>query len=226
MLLYLVFSHYDVDGTFEMYYAGNTKTDALEAFTTATGFVFDATLKTGNLYFICFDTRTAPGTEFSFISKAAAEYNADDIRTIINNKNRAVGSSCLYTHVPFGSSTKLNSTAILCESCAEKSESPVPAAVVRSAYGNLYCAECWNNYIHPMGGTAGSANNTDGLVEYAIGIATDTYSVEVFTEEEKKFIATVWNLNKSRITYLPDGYDIDTIELCCKNRGLDLTASN
>lgn len=224
MLLYLVFSRYDTDGAFEMYYAGNTKTDALNAFTTATGFVFDATLKTGNLYFICFDTSTAPGSDFSFVNKTATEYHAGDINVIVNNINRAVGSSCLYTHVPFSSNTKLNPAAVLCEKCSGKSKAP--AAVIRSAYGNLYCTECWNDYIHPMGGTAGSAARTEGLVEYAIGIATGTYSADAFTDEEKDYIASVWNLNKSRITHLPEGYDISRIELRCKTNGLDLTSSN
>lgn len=223
MLLYLVFTRYDTDGAFEMYYAGNTKTDALNAFTTATGFVFDATLKTGNLYFICFDTSTAPGSDFSFVNKTATEYHAGDINVIVNNINRAVGSSCLYTHVPFCNNTKLNPTAVLCDSCIEKGHSTISAAVSRSAYGKLYCPTCWDDYIHPMGGTAGTVERTDGLVEYVIGVACGTYSAATFTDEEKDLITAVWQNKKAEITNLPEGETLISIETKCAEAGLILT---
>lgn len=217
MLLYLVFSRYETDGAFEMYYAGQDKAEAINRFTLASGFVFDATLKTGNVYFVCFNTASAPAKDFTFKTKSASEYDAGDIRIIIANLSNALGSSCLYTHVPFCNSTKLNPTAVICESCAEKGVTAAPAAVIRSAYGKLYCTACWNDYIHPMGGTNGGVARTDGLVEYVIGIANGTYSANAFTEEEKGYIVAVWQAKKSELTLTAS--EITAIEEACATKG-------
>lgn len=222
-MLYLVFSRYET--THEMYYIGANKSSAVEKFQWATDFVFDATLKTGNLYFVCFDTTTEPGATFKD-KTAASDYTAADIGTIINNLNRAVGSSCLYTHVPFCANTKLNPTVILCDGCKNSTTKKTkPAAVYQTAYGNRYCLECWNDYIHPTGGTDPNASitRTDGLVEYVIGIACGTYSPNAFTAEEKEFIISVWNTNKASLKYLPEGEDIQSIEAKCLLKGLNLS---
>lgn len=222
-MLYLVFSRYNT--AHEIYYVGGDKSVAVDTFQWATDFVFDATLKTGNLYFVCFDTSIEPGSVFKD-KTSAADYTAADINTVIKNINRAAGSSCLYTHVPFCANTKLNPTAILCDGCKNNDDKVVkPAAVYQTAYGKCYCTDCWNDYIHPAGGTDPNATitRTDGLVEYIIGIACGTYSPEAFTETERKFIAAVWAANKTSLTHLPAGETRETIETKCRAKGFDFS---
>lgn len=215
MLLYLVFSKYESLGAFEMYYVGEAKAEALDKFKFATDFVFDATLKTGKLYFVCFDTATEPGNYFKD-KLSANDYTHADIKVITDNLNRAVGSSCLYTHVPFAASTKLTAKSVACEACSKEA-----VAVYKTAYGNLYCADCWDAYIHPMGSVTGSTDRADGLVEYVIGVANDTYSVNTFTEDEKGFISAVWQAKKPDLVLTSK--EIKTIEKVCASKGFNLT---
>ena len=214
MLLYLVFSKYESLGTFEMYYVGESKFDALAKFKVATDFVFDATLRTGKLYFVCFDTTTEPGSYFSD-KLNPSDYTYADIRIITENLNHAVGSSCLYTHVPFAASTKLATRSVPCEACAKEA-----AAIYRSAYGSLYCADCWDAYIHPMGSMTGT-DRADGLVEYVIGVADGTYSVSTFTEDEKGFIAAMWQTKKADLALTAE--EIKAVEEACTAKGFELT---
>jgi ribosomal protein S27E len=215
MLLYLIFSYYETLDAFEMYYVGKSKTEALDKFKIATDFVFDATLKTGRLYFICFDTAKEPGARFKD-KVHIADYKLEDISFAIKNLTRAEGSSCLYTHVPFATNTKLKSRAVCCDACAKSA-----TAVYKSAYGNLYCAECWDTYVHPMGSISNTVDRADGLVEYVIGIANGSYSVNTFTDEERGYIAAVWQTKKADL--LLSAEEIESIERLCTLKGFKLT---
>ena len=220
-MLYLVFSRHR-STPHEMYYIGGNKQDAIDKFQWAASLVFDATANTGDIYFVCFDTSTNPGALFKD-KVTAADYTQNDINIIMNNLSRAAGSFRLGTLVPFGA--KVNPAAILCSKCANTSGSNASTAVYKSAYGDFYCEKCWNNYIRPVAvqETEGEHTATDGLVEYAIGIACGAISVDTFTDTEKEFIAAVWQKKKSEITHLPNGYTINTIELRCAAKGFKLT---